>query len=358
MKERLQRLLPALDEGPVDGLLVTASDNRRYLTGFTGSAGVVVVTRAGAHLLVDARYEEQAEAEAADCTVLPQGRELLPALARLLGDLGIARLAFEAGHVTVSDHGKWVEAIPDVEWIPTTGVVETLRMVKDADELDIIRRAAAIADEAFEEILPTVRAGRTEEEIALDLEFCARRLGAEGLAFPLIVASGERSALPHGRASGRRLQSGDLVTFDYGIRYRGYCSDATRTVAVGEPGEERRRVYETVLAAQRAALEAIRPGPTGFDIDRVARDIIDGAGFGECFGHGLGHGVGLAVHEDPRLSYKNGDEPLEAGMVVTVEPGIYLPGSFGVRIEDLVVVTAEGTEVLTAPTKELVVNEP
>lgn len=358
MNERLDALRTGIRDRGLDAMLITSPDNRRYLTGFTGSAGAALVTAGEALLIVDSRYTEQAAAQAGHCTVVPQDRDLATTLAGRVGELEIGRLGFEAEHVSVHNHDRWSRAVQAPEWVPVTGLVEDIRIVKDDGELESIRRAARIADEAFAEILPTVRAGRSEEEIALDLEFCARRLGAEGLSFPLIVASGERSALPHGRASERRIREGDLVTFDYGVVYGGYCSDATRTVAVGEPEPEARRVYETVLAAQRAALDAVRAGPTGFAVDAVAREIIGDAGYGEYFGHGLGHGLGLAVHEAPKLSYKDADEPLRAGMVVTVEPGIYLPGRFGVRIEDLVIVEEGGAEVLTTPTKELVVNRP
>ncbi len=358
MNERLDALRTGIRDRGLDAMLITSPDNRRYLTGFTGSAGAALVTAGEALLIVDSRYTEQAAAQAGHCTVVPQEGDLPTTLAGRAGELEIGRLGFEAEDVSVHNHDRWSRAVQGPEWVPVTGLVEDIRIVKDDGELESIRRAARIADEAFAEILPTVRAGRSEEEIALDLEFCARRLGAEGLSFPLIVASGERSALPHGRASERRIREGDLVTFDYGVVYGGYCSDATRTVAVGEPEPEARRVYETVLAAQRAALDAVRAGPTGFAVDAVSREIIGDAGYGEYFGHGLGHGLGLAVHEAPKLSYKDADEPLRAGMVVTVEPGIYLPGRFGVRIEDLVIVEEGGAEVLTTPTKELVVNRP
>ncbi|MFP4201251.1 MAG: M24 family metallopeptidase [Clostridia bacterium] len=357
MKDRLNSLRADFEAQGIDAMLITSPLNRRYLTGFTGSAGTVLVTTSEAYLIVDSRYHEQARDQAEGCVVVPQGRKLTEDLSNLVGESGLRRVGFEAEQLSYGKHRRYSAQVPGVQWIPVTDIVERLRLVKDEDELDTIRRAAAIADEAFEEILPTVRAGRTEAEIALDLEFCARRMGAEGLSFPLIVASGERSSLPHGRASDRRIRPGDFVTFDYGVLYQGYCSDATRTVAVGEPGDEARRVYETVLSAQLGALEELRPGKTGFEIDGVARCIIEDAGFGDYFGHGLGHGVGLAVHEGPRLSYMDADEVLEPGMVVTVEPGIYLPGRFGVRIEDLVVVADDGPEILTTPTKELVVNE-
>ncbi|MFO7941189.1 MAG: Xaa-Pro peptidase family protein [Bacillota bacterium] len=357
MKDRLNSLRADFEAHEIDAMLITSPLNRRYLTGFTGSAGTLLVTTSEAYLVVDSRYHEQAREQVRECVIVPQGRELTQNLRDLAADANVGRLGFESENVSYGTYRRWTANVSELQWIPITDMVETLRLVKDDDELEAIRRAASIADEAFEEILPTVRAGRTEAEIALDLEFCARRLGAEGLSFPLIVASGERSSLPHGRASERQIRPGDFITFDYGVVYDGYCSDATRTIAVGEPGDDAREVYQTVLSAQLRALDQLRPGKTGFEIDSAARCIIEDAGFGDYFGHGLGHGVGLAVHEGPRLSYMDANEVLKPGMVVTVEPGIYLPSRFGVRIEDLVVVTDDGAEILTTPTKELVVNE-
>ena len=236
--------------------------------------------------------------------------------------------------------------------VPTSRVVESLRAVKDEGERDAIRKAAAIADRAFERILEELRPGRTEREIALRLEFMMREMGADGASFDIIVASGPRSALPHGVASDRVLEKGDLVTLDFGASYRGYCSDITRTVVLGEPNDAQRRIYETVREAQQAAVDAIRPGMTGKEADRVARDRIKASGYEKYFGHGTGHGLGMEVHEAPRLSPR-GEEILEPGMVVTVEPGIYLPEFGGVRIEDDVIVTEDGREVLTQSPKHL-----
>lgn len=355
MNNRLKCLARRLQAEDLPAIFVTDAANRRYLTGFTGSAGMLLVDTEGAWLLTDSRYTQQAEAEAPDCCIVPSSEDPYETLTDTLKERGISRVGFEAHQVTFDAHRRMSEKVACVEWIPTTQMVEQLRLIKDEEELVVMGRAADIADRALEEILPAVAPGRAEEDVALDLEFCMRRMGAEGLSFPLIVASGARSSLPHGRASEKIVEKGDFITFDYGARYRGYCSDATRTVAVGSADEEQRRVYDTVLRAQEAAVAHVRPGRTGREVDSVARDIIEEAGYGQYFGHGLGHGVGLAVHEGPSLSQRRGNVELEPGMVVTVEPGIYIPGWGGVRIEDLVVVTDSGCDILTSVGKELVV---
>ncbi len=354
--ERLQRLRHALAEcEETDNLLIASAENRRYMSGFTGSAGALLITPDEQYIIVDSRYTQQAADQSPEFSRVDVTENLRETLGEFLCDLDPGAVGFEAGHTTYEEYSKMREEIAAVEWVPTEGIVEDLRQVKEAAEIQTIRAAAEIADASFQEILPSVAPGRVEEDIALDFEFCMRRRGAEGLAFPLIIASGVRSSMPHGQASGKEIEEGDFITFDYGSRRGGYCSDATRTVVVGEVDERQSEVYCVVQRAQRAAVEAIEPGKTGAEIDRVARDIIDDAGYGEYFGHGLGHGVGLAVHERPSLSRRRGTTPLEPGMVVTVEPGIYIPDWGGVRIEDLVVVTEDGSETLTGVDKELVV---
>lgn len=355
MNDRLKGLVCRLEAEGLPAVLVTDAANRRYLTGFTGSAGMLLVGSESAWLLTDSRYTQQAEREAPDCCIVASAGDPYETLSETLEERGLSQVGFEAHHVTFDGHRRMSEQVSSVEWVPTTQIVEQLRLIKDDEELAVMKEAAAIADRALGEILPAVAPGRAEEDIALDLEFCMRRMGAEGLSFPLIVASGARSSLPHGRASEKIVEGGDFITFDYGARFNGYCSDATRTVVVGEVDEEQRKVYSTVLRAQEAAVAHVAPGRTGREVDSVARDIIDAAGYGEYFGHGLGHGVGLAVHEGPSLSQRRGDTELQPGMVVTVEPGIYIPGWGGVRIEDLVVVTDNGCEILTSVSKELVV---
>jgi Xaa-Pro aminopeptidase len=271
---------------------------------------------------------------------------------------GPLKLGFDDGHLTVRQHAQLAKLVAErpaeaaVELVGAGGIVEALRAVKDAAEIELIRAAAKLADEAFEEVVGAGIVGRTERDVALDLEIAMRRRGAQGVAFPPIVAAGEHGARPHAVPRDVPIPAGTLVVIDWGAHKDGYASDCTRTVATGELDPRDAAVYETVLAAQEAALQAVRAGPTGREVDAVARAIIDEAGHAEHFGHGLGHGVGMEVHEGPRLA-KSGEDPLAAGNIVTVEPGIYVPGAVGVRIEDLVVVTADGHEVLNGLPKAL-----
>lgn len=344
-----------MERAGTPALLVTAPANRRYLSGFTGSSGWLLVTPVRQRLITDSRYEEAAAAEAPDFepVIYRKEQEFKDLLAGALAEEGIGRLGFEAGQVTVSRH-RWLgEAVPGVELVPTEDLVEDLRRVKDGEEVARVRRAMALAEGAFAEVLPRVAPGRTEQDLALDLEFAMRRLGAEGIAFDAIVTSGPHSSLPHGRPGDRALQPGDLVVFDFGARHAGYCSDMTRTVVVGRPDPRQEEVYRVVLEAHLAAFAAVRPGATCGEVDEAARLVIEMAGYGEHFGHGTGHGIGLEVHEAPRLS-PGREEALAEGMLVTIEPGIYLPGWGGVRIEDTVLVSARGAESLCTTTKELI----
>jgi len=353
--KRLEALRRNMAERELEFLLVTGAANRRYLSGFTGSAGVLLVTPDRCWLVTDFRYFEQARQQAPDWELYPQKGRLTEALAQLLREQGIRRLAFEKEHVTYAQYESLAEL--GLELVGQAGLVEKLRMTKDEGELEAIRVAAALADAAFAHVLSVIRPGVKEEEVALELEYHMRRAGASAAAFDIIVASGPRSALPHGRASSRRIEPGDFVTIDLGCVVDGYCSDLTRTVVVGRADERQREVYELVARAQRAGLEALRAGRRGSEVDAEAREVIIRAGHGDHFGHGLGHGVGLEVHEAPRLSPQAAgpDEPLlEAGMVLTVEPGVYIPGWGGVRIEDLVVVRQEGCEILSRADKQLI----
>ncbi len=353
---RLRRLREGLAEAGEDAAwLISKPENRRYLSGFTGSAGLLVISRDAACLVTDFRYVEQAQAEAPEYRVVRHGHPVSEALKPLLEELGIRRLMVEQDHLTVGRFEEFREQLAPVVLEPRAPAADRLRGVKDAAEIALIREAAAIATRALAQVVPAVRPGARERDVALELEFAIRRLGADASAFPAIVASGPRSALPHGAASDRVIRPGEFVTLDFGAACRGYHSDITRTFLTGEPTARQREVYEAVLRAQRAALEAVVPGRTTREVDAVAREALTGAGLGEYFGHGLGHGVGLAVHEFPSLSPSAEEVVLEAGMVVTVEPGAYLPGEGGVRVEDLVVVTETGAEVLTDFPKELTV---
>ena len=352
MNTRLERLRSHFPEG-IDALLVAKPENRAYLTGFTGSAGYVLVSRDLALLLTDFRYVEQAAEQAPDFTVKDFAPSLHDALQQALGENKLLRLGFESEFVTFGNYQGFAEKL-QVELVPQTGVVEKLRMVKDAEELSYMRQAANIAEEALKLTLPKIKAGVTEAFVALELEIAMRRLGAERVAFDFIAASGPRSSLPHGRASERVMQAGDFLTLDFGAVYNGYCSDMTRTFVIGAPTPEQIKIYGIVLDAQLAALSVIKPGLLGKDVDKVARDVISAAGYAERFGHGLGHGIGRAVHEGPSAGTK-GEDALQPNMVITVEPGIYIPDWGGVRIEDMVVVTPSGCENFYSFSKELIV---
>ncbi|MBX6377249.1 MAG: aminopeptidase P family protein [Clostridia bacterium] len=352
---RLERLRAYLEEVGVQGLVVTQPDNRAYLSGFVGTAGALLVTAGAAILCTDFRYRDQAAAQAPGWEVVQHGtgETLLERLGAVIAALGLKEVGFEPDAVTYADFQNMARTWPRVHLRPLPGAVERLRRVKEPEEVAAIRRATAIAEEAYRQTLPWVRPGAVEREVAAELEYRMRRLGADGPSFPPIVASGPRSALPHGQASDRVVQEGDLVTLDFGCLWGGYASDLTRTVVVGEPTQRQREVFEAVLAAQEAALAAVRAGVPCREVDRVARELLSARGLGESFGHGLGHGLGRAVHEAPRLAPSAGDEVLEAGMVVTIEPGAYISGWGGVRIEDAVVVTADGCENLVTLPKAL-----
>jgi Xaa-Pro aminopeptidase len=359
---RTQRLAALLREHELDLLLVGEPVNLRYLTGFTGSNGLALIASredARQRFLTDFRYATQSAEQVPklyDREVVQL--DLLEAAARQLVEQGGAgRLGFDDGALTVKQHRRLNELLPaGWEPIPAAGLIEGLRELKDAAELERIRAAAALADEALEGVLEAGLVGRTERDVAIDLELRMRRLGASAPSFPSIVAAGPHSALPHAEAREVAIARDTLVTIDWGALLDGYCSDCTRTFATGErlPDEDR-EIYELVLRAQRAGLAAVRPGPSGRAIDGVARELIEQAGHGEHFGHGLGHGVGLEVHEAPRLSRTAAEQPLRVGHVVTVEPGVYIPGRIGVRIEDLVAVTEEGHVVLNGLPKELTI---
>lgn len=356
MHHRLERLRARIAADNLDALLVTSAPNRRYLSGFSGSAGALLITADRALLLSDFRYETQAalEAPAWEFRLLPTTAPLPKQLPGLIRELGIARLGFEAGNVTVSDYTKWRdelrEAAVTVEWQPTEGVVEELRQIKDQAEIATLRRAIAITDEAFAAVTSLLRPEMREREVAWELEKAMRERGAEGIAFEIIVAAGDNGARPHARAGDEQLGIGRPIVIDFGARIDGYHADMTRTIILGEADERFWTIYNTVLRAQRAAVEQIRPGMHGPVADSIARDIIAAAGYGEAFGHSLGHGVGLAIHEGPRLSQAS-DDLLPVGAVFSIEPGIYLPGWGGVRIEDLALLTETGPETLTRSSK-------
>ena len=340
-----------------EAALVAAPHNRRYLTGFPSSDGFVLVTAEEAYFLTDSRYIEAAERAVRGMTCLCY-RRATDTIAALLAKHGIRRLLIEAAHTSLADAARFRAAFPAVDVVDDDTLdarLNALRLVKTPEQLDKIRQAQALTEQGFEYILPRIAAGRTERDIALDLEFFIRRAGAEAVAFDFIVVSGANTSLPHGVPSDKAVEAGDFVTMDFGARVDGWHSDMTRTVAVGRVSDEQRRVYDTVLAAQRASLSVLRAGLSCVEGDAAARRVIEQAGCGDCFGHGTGHGVGVEIHELPRLSPSAGDAVLAAGQVVTVEPGIYLPGRFGVRIEDMVCITENGCDDLTHAPKELLI---
>lgn len=354
MLERLERLRKELKRIGANGAIISSVANRRYLSGFTGSAGWIVTALEGTPwLLTDSRYVEQASAQAEGFRVVRHG-QALQGITAAVGELGLRTVAFEDRQETVRGLQQWQGAMTGVSFTPLGDVIEQLRLVKDETEIAAIARACALVDKAFTEIVPNIRVGVSERDLGLDLEWRLRTMGAQGAAFSFIVASGPRSSMPHGTASERVLQPGDLLTFDFGAVVDGYCSDITRTVGLSPLPEKAWQVYGAVLEAQIASLEAVRSGVNGHDVDARARNILGSHGLADAFGHSLGHGIGIEVHEGPRLA-PTSDDVLRAGMVVTIEPGVYLPGFGGVRIEDTVVVRDEGPQILTHFTKELLI---
>ena len=353
-RTRLEALRAKLGPGGVDALIVSRIENIRYLSGFTGSTAALAITPREAILVTDSRYAEQAAAESPSF-----GIEVAPGVAPVLAArtafrLGSRAIGFEADGVSYdlweSMRGAAADG-PEAVLVPCRGLVEGLRITKSPSELELLQKAVSITSSAFEQMLGLVRPGAVERDLALEIEFRMKQAGAEELSFDLIVASGPRSSLPHGRASERVVGPGEFIVFDIGARFRGYHSDMTRTVFVGRPGPDDRAIYETVLRAQLLGIESVRPGALCKDVDGAARGCIEQAGHAGRFGHGTGHGVGLCVHEAPRVGPLSTEE-LAAGMVVTIEPGIYIPGAGGVRIEDMVVVTQDGHRVMTPTPKD------
>ncbi len=353
MTNRSERLIELLPEPGVDLLLVTALVNVRYMTGYTGSNGLAIVGPQTRVFVTDSRYVEQAAAQVDPSYDRRRDQhDLLEAVLDAL-PAGEVRLGFDDANVTVRQYARLRELLPErVELLPAGGLVERLRAVKEPEEVQRIRIAAAAADAALLALLEQGLTGRTERELATALELAMRDQGAQRPSFDSIVAAGPHGALPHAAPRDVPVGRGELVVIDWGAEVDGYCSDCTRTVATGEPGGEAREVYQLVLEAQRTGVEAVKAGADGRAVDAAARDVIEAGGHGEHFGHGLGHGVGSEIHEAPRLS-RQSDDRLQTGNVVTVEPGVYLPGRFGVRIEDLVVVDDGSREILTSLDKEL-----
>lgn len=351
---RVNKLRERLDAEGLDAILVTSGFNRRYLSGFTGSSAYLLITSEKAYLLTDFRYIQQAEEQAPDFEIIRHQGSLSEEVGKQLQKMQVHTIGFEKQHVTYALYEELQRRATEVKWVPVEGLMEKLRLIKSMEELSTIQKACQIADDAFQHILGYIKPGVAEKEVAIELEFKMRKLGAQGPSFDTIIASGERGALPHGVASDKIIRSGELVTLDFGAYYEGYVSDITRTVAVGEPTEKMKEVYEIVRMAQENGVAKVKSGMSGKEADALTRDLIRDAGYGEYFGHSTGHGIGLEVHEGPGLSSKS-DVVLKPGMIVTVEPGIYLPNVGGVRIEDDVVLTDNGCEILTKSPKNLII---
>lgn len=350
---KLNKLRISLEENGVDALLITNEYSRRYMTGFTGTAGVAIVSKNDAVFITDFRYTEQAANQIKDFRIVKYSQTLIEEVANQITEMGIKSLGFEKDDLTYSGYELYKQVIL-ADFVPLSGLVEKIRLIKTEEEINIVKAACRIADQAYEYIVTYIKPGMTELDVSNELEFFMRKLGATSSSFDTIVASGVRSALPHGVATNKVIEQGDFVTLDFGAVFNGYISDTTRTLAVGEPSEQLKEIYQVVLDAQLLALEKVKPGMTGIEADAIARDYIASKGYGEAFGHSLGHGIGLEVHEGPGLSSRSAIT-LEPGMIITIEPGIYLPNIGGVRIEDDALVTENGLEKLTHSTKELLI---
>jgi len=351
--EKLEKLRSSFSNLGIDGLLITSEFNRRYMANFTGSAGVVLISEDNAQFITDFRYVEQATAECVGYEIVKHSGSIPAEVAEQAKKLGIKKLGFEQEHLTFSAYKAYEKAV-DAELVPVSDIIEKLRLIKTDAEIKILKEAGKIADAAYKHIIEFIRPGLTELEVSNELEFFMRKAGATSSSFDIIVASGYRSALPHGRASDKVIEKGDMVTLDYGALYNGYISDITRTLAVGNPDDKLKEIYAIVLEAQLRGVSGIRPGIKGIEADALTRDYITEKGYGEYYGHSTGHGIGLEVHEGPALSSKS-EIILEPNMVVTCEPGIYIPELGGVRIEDDLLITKDNNERLTNSTKELII---
>ncbi|MEI6286866.1 MAG: Xaa-Pro peptidase family protein [Bacillota bacterium] len=354
MINRFNRLSSILKTAGVDAILINKPESRRYLTGFAGSAGTVLCDCACTYrkLFVDFRYIEQARLQATQWDIVKSVQNSLAEIAVLAGSAGFKRIGFESDFITVDAKAGLDKAFADFELVPIK--LADLRKEKDDSEIRIIKTAVEIAESALGKVIKEIRVGVKERDVAISLETYMRKAGADASAFDIIVASGVRSALPHGRASDKLIENGDFITIDFGAYFEGYNSDITRTFVVGKASDKHREVYNTVLEAQLAGVRAVKAGVLNQSVDKVARDYITAAGYGEYFGHGLGHGLGMLVHEAPGLSYAAEAAILQINNIVTVEPGIYIPGFGGVRIEDDVVVKEYGCEILTSFDKRLI----
>ncbi|MDE6024819.1 MAG: Xaa-Pro peptidase family protein [Lachnospiraceae bacterium] len=361
MADKKDVLINIMEDRKLDGLLITDGYNIHYLSGYSGHEGCMLITKEEAYILTDSRYTEQLEKQAPDFKCVDiKGKSYSYRINELLGNGAVSlnrkpNIGFENMHISYNQYDKFNQTFGDtVNLVKLDDTINDLRAVKSDAELEKLAMAEALGDKAFHHIISFIREGMTEKEVALELEYTMKKLGADGLSFDTIVASGENSSMPHAAVSDKVIVRGDFITMDFGCIYEGYCSDMTRTVIMGDSVSDKQiEVYNTVLKAQTEALKLVKPGVKCSDVDACARQIIADAGYGDYFGHGLGHGVGLFIHEEPRFSPKC-DKVLQQGVCITVEPGIYLPGKFGVRIEDMIAITDNGYKNLTTSPKELI----
>lgn len=355
MNARIVAVQEKIKQLDLDAFLVVSPENRRYLTGFTGTAGMVLITQKEAFFFTDFRYIEQAKLQVKDCRLikLDQFNPYL-SLRQKMEELDLFTMGIESERSTVEQYQALMNQFGKKAILPQNNLVETIRMVKDEAEINGIAQAQKIADDAFAHILTFIKPGMSELEVALELEYTMKKQGASGLSFDTIVASGVRSAMPHGVASEKKIEVGDFVVMDYGCVYQGYCSDMTRTIGIGQVDEKQKEIYNLVLKAQESALAAIKAGVIGKEIDDIARQVYREAGYLQYFGHGLGHSLGLEIHEEPRFSTKD-EHVMQENMIMTVEPGLYLPNWGGVRIEDLIVIKNDGCLNLTHSPKTLII---
>ncbi|MBT2574462.1 aminopeptidase P family protein [Bacillus sp. ISL-51] len=351
---KLEKLRNLFGQLGIDGILVTSAANLQYMTGFTGSSGLAVISGERAAFITDFRYTEQAKAQVKGFEIIEHSGSLIQTAADTILEFGIKKLGFEQNSMTYGTYASYHAVLNEAEMVPVADSVEKLRLIKSSEEIKILEEAAKIADDAFEHILTFIKPGISEISVANELEFYMRHQGADGSSFDMIVASGIRSSLPHGVASGKLIENGDFVTLDFGAYYKGYCSDITRTVAVGEPSDKLKEIYQVVFDAQALGVQHIKPGMTGKEADALTRDHISAKGYGQYFGHSTGHGLGMEVHESPGLSFRS-SAVLEPGMAVTIEPGIYIPELGGVRIEDDIIITEDGNRTITHSPKELII---
>lgn len=351
-KNRIEKLRSSMTQKNLDCLFIKGDPNRNYLSGFTGDESFSIITMDRAIFITDSRFTEQAKQQVVDYEILEYRGSFNEFFAATIKELKVKKIGFEENVVSYEQYRN-LSKVVEAEFVPMEGIIENIRLVKDEEEVKVIRKAAEIADKAFAHMLKFIKSGMTEREIGLELEFTMKKLGATDLSFPSIVASGVRSCLPHGQATSKVVNNGEFLTLDFGCIFGEYCSDMTRTIIIGDPSDKMKEIYNTVLQAQKDALAAIKAGVAASKVDEAARSYIESKGYGKYFGHGTGHGVGREIHEGPSVSPKS-TTILEAGMIITDEPGIYIPDFGGVRIEDLILVTENGCEVLSKSPKEMI----